>query len=54
MAPVSGHYIESLKSESTPPLVLVHCHAFSMNVALFNAALDDFSMDPSVELEFPL
>ena len=36
-----------------PPLVLVHGRAFSMNVALFNAALDVFSMDPSAEIEFP-
>ena len=42
-----------LESGSFPPLVLVHGRAFSMNVALFNAALDGFSMDPSAEIEFP-
>ena len=41
-----------LESGSFPPLVLVHGRAFSMNVALFNAALDGFSIDRSVGLEF--
>ena len=47
MALVLRHCIELLKSESPAPPVLVHGHAFSMNVALFNADLDDFSMDPA-------
>ena len=35
------------------PRNLCHGDAFSMNVTLFIAALDGFSMDPGVEIEFP-